>query len=301
MATYFHPSELPTDLPPSILTIGNFDGVHVGHTHLLSTLAAQASQAELQSAVYTFSNHPSQVLSPKNPKPLIVSPLHKQRLLERSGVDIVWLETFTKEFSQASAEEFLLKTRELIPFKKLLLGYDTALGRDRAGNIEEITRLGAIHGFALENLEPICLEDEPVSSSRIREALDKGDLAQVKILLGRDYSVLAPVGHGSGLGKRLGFPTANIPVDGLCLPPRGVYHVELVLGTTSHKGIANLGVAPTIGEKHTPVLEVHLPGVDKDLYGKEVEVIFHHFHRPEIRFSSKEQLAAQIRKDVASL
>ena len=264
------------------LTIGNFDGVHAGHKRIIDRL----KELSKKPSVFTFSNHPYEVLQGA-PKQLLSHPDHKIALLQNLGVETI-VEPFTEAFSKLTPEEFLRR----FEFDHLVLGHDAAFGHNRSGRSAELERLGQKMGFSVEYMDPVRFKDRAISSSYIREVIQKGDLVTALPLLGRPYSIQGKVIKGAG--RKLGFPTANIDVSGLCLPPKGVYQVRV----DDHMGLANLGTAPTF-EKTESQLEVHLFDFEGDLYDKLLDVIFLKFIRPERRFDSKEALIEQIKRDIS--
>lgn len=290
--------DVPASTKSFALTIGSYDGLHLGHQAVLEHLVKTAKRSGLKSAVLTFSNHPSTVLRPTNPTPLICSQEHKLKLFEKASIDMVILLPFTKEFSQQTADQFLRKVSHAVPFETLILGSDAHIGKNREGDQTVVTELAEHLGFSVEYFPDLLTDGRRISSNLIREALRQGDLKHAEDLLGRPYSIYSKVQKGNGKGATIGFPTANLDVAGLCLPPLGVYAVSLLEGVRCYPGVANLGVAPTMKEISEPVLEVHLFDQSSDLYGKSVEVLFHEFIRPEMRFSGVEELKAQIAKDV---
>lgn len=283
---------------PVILTIGNFDGVHIGHKSLLSKLIKIAKKHSTQSAVITFANHPSTVLTPGNPTPLLCSMAHKIRLLEEANIDLLIVLAFTKEFAEQSAEHFLKNILRILPIDTLLVGTDVHFGKNREADAAVISHLAKLLHFKVEFAEDFLFEQERVTSTRIRNLIKRGDFSLVEKLLGRKYSIYAPVIKGEGKGTTLGFPTTNISVDELCIPPLGVYVVTLKDEDSEYLAVANLGIAPTIRQQQAPILEVHLLEKNIDLYGKDVEVIFHCYIRPEKQFASIEQLKEQISLDI---
>ena len=282
---------------PIILTVGNFDGVHRGHCAVLKRAQVLAGQ-EGEVVALTFRNHPSEVLRPEHPTPLLCSLPHKLRLLQQFGINTILLLPFTRYLAQHSANSFIENVRQFIPFSHLVLGHDATLGRDRQGNRAMMEELGMEWGFNVHYLEEYRYEGKPVSSTRIREALQRGDFIQVEELLDRPYSIYGTVSSGEGKGKQLGFPTANFDVSGLCLPPFGVYAVEAIYDSRQLQGIANLGIAPTIREDHKPVLEVHLFDAHQDWLNHHLEIVFKRFIRPEQKFHNIEELRQQIHKDI---
>lgn len=282
---------------PIALTIGNFDGFHLGHQFVIDKLLQEAKKQNNQTAVITFDSHPSQVLRPEKSILQIMTLNQKIALLKQTGIDYLFLLKFTKEFSQQTPEAFLQKLQSIIPFDTLILGHDAAIGKDREGNHKRVAEYAKNH-FTLITLEPHHVAQTTISSSLIRQLIQKGALSEVAQFLGRPYSIQGIVIRGQGKGKVLGFPTANLEVEGLCLPPLGVYAVQVKHQDKLYKAIANLGVAPTIRQEAHPLLEIHLLNTALNLYGQTIEVIFQSFIRPEKRFDSPQQLAAQIQQDL---
>lgn len=283
---------------PVVLTIGFFDGVHRGHEVVFSRVRKLSKSLGQQSAAITFSNHPATVLRPDQLTCVLCTLPHKIALLERAGIDLLTVLQFTKSFSQQSAEGFLFELRAVIPFSHLILGHDATLGKDRQGSRALVPLIAKELGCEVEYLDPLTVGGEVVSSSRIRAAVQKGDFQHAELLLGRKYSIYAQVITGRTHGKSIGFPTANIDVAGLCLPPSGVYVVKVLYGDKQITGVANLGVAPTVRKDHHLLLEVHLLDWDQDLYGQMIEVLFQSFIRPEKKFPSVDALKEQIAKDI---
>lgn len=290
-----------TDFPknaPCVLTIGNFDGVHLGHKSVLNRLKAVAKKNSALTAVLTFSNHPANVISPDSAVPLLCSLEHKIHLLDKEGIDTLILISFTKEFAAQSAVAFLQAIKKAVPFETLILGNDATLGKNREGNREIVQAISKDLDFKVEYLGAYSIGGIRVSSSKIRECIRQGELLKAKQMLGRPFSIYAPITNGAGRGSQIGFPTANIAVNDLCLPPQGVYAVTLKHFSTEYYGVANLGFAPTLRKDTRMVLEVHLFNHSSNLYGEPVEIIFIEYIRPEQRFDSVEQLKEQISKDI---
>lgn len=281
------------------ITIGNFDGVHHGHVSVLNRLKKIAKQHHLTPTALTFSNHPSTVFKPDNPTPALCTLPHKLKLLKDQGVSNLLVYPFTREFSEQSPEEFLNTLMQTTPFSHLILGHDAAIGKARQGNREIVERLAEKLQFTVE-YQPIykTADEVPVSSSLIRRHLKEGDLQLVEQFLGRKFSIYQKITSGKGLGKETGFPTANLSVEGLCLPPLGVYAVEFVQKGRKYSAIANLGFAPTLKQENTPLLEVHVLDPIDQFQNSEVEVIFHQFIRPEQKFVDLNALQQQIAKDI---
>lgn len=292
--------ELSGRTPPVILTIGNFDGVHLGHQAILQHILSLAKKEKTSAAVITFANHPTEVLRPTSPTPLLCTTEHKLKLLGEMKIDHVVLLQFTKEFSEQTAESFLTKVQRHLPFKILVLGNDAHLGKEREGDPSTVAALSKKLGFEVEYYPEFSKDGKRITSTLVRSSLQKGNLAEASSFLARPYSIYSSVLRGSGKGALLGYPTANIAVGKLCLPPFGVYAVTLRDKEKTYPGVANLGKAPTVHQDRLPILEVHLFEQSIDLYDKTVDVHFHGFIRPEKRFESLDALKSQIATDVAT-
>lgn len=283
----------------SVVAVGVFDGVHLGHLRLLHQLLEMASALGGMPTVVTFTNHPDQVLLGKAP-PLIVSVAHRLRLLRRSGVLRLVQLQFEPRLQKMTAREFadeLLVKR--LRTRGLLLGYDSALGKDRQGTPQHFRDLGSEFGFQVATGAPFEVDGQPVSSTAIRQAITGGDLARARRFLGRFPGALGKVVHGEARGRKLGFPTANVALTSGALPPTGVYAVEAVVDGTTFAAVANLGTRPTFGNGDS-CLEVHLLDFDGNLYDRELEVTFRQLLRGERKFAGPDDLKAQITKDVAA-
>jgi riboflavin kinase/FMN adenylyltransferase len=284
----------------SVVAVGVFDGVHLGHLRLLHELQELASSLQAVPTAITFGNHPDQVLHGGEPT-LLVSVPHRLRLLRRAGVLRLVVLTFERRLQQMTAREFATTVLvRSLGCRGLLLGYDAALGKDREGTPAMFRQLGAELGFTVRQGAPFTVDGQPVSSTAIRAAILRGDLAEAQRYLGREPSVFGPVVHGAARGRGLGFPTANVVPGTTVLPPFGVYAVQAILDGRVLPGVANLGVRPTFAGVTAPTLEVHLFDFSGDLYGRELEVSFHRFLRPEQRFPGPAELQAQIAHDCAA-
>lgn len=283
----------------SVVAVGVFDGVHLGHQRLLHELRELGSSLQGVPTVITFRNHPDQVLHEKSP-PLLVSVPHRLRLLRRAGVQRLVLLDFDAWLMNMPARVFAQRILgQSLHARGLLLGYDSALGKDREGTPRRFAELGAELGFAVRTGSIFTVDDQPVSSTAIRAAIQRGDLDLAQRYLGRLPSVFGEVVHGDGRGQRLGFPTANVIAQVPLLPPRGVYAVQVILDGNVHAAVANLGVRPTFPGSEDPVLEVHLLDFKGDLYGRELEVGFLQHLRAERQFADAVELRAQIAADIA--
>lgn len=300
MQLYHAFDDLPSFSQGCWVSIGNFDGVHLGHQAVLLRLVEKARSAGVPSVVLTFENHPSTILRPEKTPQQISSLLHRLKLIEQCGVDGVLLLKFTEQFAQQTAEEFLEALRVRAPFHGLILGYDSVIGKNRQGDRQLVEKHAQKMGFSVEYLAPLEIDGKTVSSTRIRQTIQSGELTQAQKLLGRSLTFIGSITEGKGIGKTLGFPTANMELGSSCIPPYGVYAVHLCKGSQTFSGVANLGLAPTMGERASPILETFLFHCDQTFYGEEVEVKLEHFIRPEKKFRSKEELTAQIAEDVSS-
>ncbi len=283
---------------PVVMTLGNFDGVHKGHQYVINKTVEKARQLTGKSLVFTFSNHPSCVLANQKPVSSLCSATHKIVLISHLSIDCLVQIPFTLRFSRQTPYEFLKMLKHHIPFQHLVLGHDATFGKNQTGDKETVKKLSEIMGFTTEYIEPITLNNNIISSSRIRTLLSEGDLNQVELLLGRKFSIMGNVINGNQIGNRLGFPTANIDISELCLPPFGVYTIQFHIAQRSIPGIANLGVVPTVRNSNKPLLKVFLFEGFSPIIGQSAEVVLGDFIRKEIRFSSTKELQAQISKDI---
>lgn len=281
----------------SVVCVGVFDGVHLGHQRLLHELSELASELEGVPTVVTFRQHPDLLLRGSAP-PLLVSVPHRLRLLRRAGVERLLLLDFDARVRDISAQRFAeLVLRDGLHARGLLLGYDSALGRDREGTPARFRELGAQLGFVVREARSFTVDGRPVSSTAIRAAITAGDLARAHRLLGRWPSAFGAVVTGDGRGRTLGFPTANVLPQTPVLPPHGVYAVTVIHGGETFPAVANLGVRPTLGGGSAARLEVHLLDYSGDLYGATLEVCFQARLRDEQRFDDLEALRTQIEHD----
>jgi len=281
----------------SVVAVGVFDGVHLGHQRLLHQLLEMASALGGMPTVVTFANHPDQVLYGDSP-PLIISVPHRLRLLRRSGVLRLVQLQFEPRLQNMTARQFAEELLvERLRTRGLLLGYDSALGKDRQGTPQHFRDLGAELGFEVATGDPFEVDGEAVSSTAIREAIAQGDLARARRFLGRFPGALGKVIHGQARGRTLGFPTANVALKSGALPPSGVYAVEAVVDGETFAAVANLGSRPTFDNGDSG-LEVHVLDFVGDLYDRELEVTFRQLLRDERKFAGPDDLKAQIQKDV---
>jgi len=287
----------PTDGPPPVLSIGNFDGVHHGHQHLLREVVACARRLGAPACVYTFDPPPRVVLAPHQHVPRISSWTDRVELLGQAGIDQVVVEHFTRGFAQHPPSWFVEEVlqRRLHPVA-MVVGYDFRFGRARVGDLDFLRT--HLQGVDLDQVSAWSEQELVVSSSKIRDLVLSGDVVGAAALLGRAHFIRGTVVSGDQRGRTIGFPTANIESDAELLPIAGVYAVRVrVDGGQVRPGVANLGIRPTFDGTRL-LIEVHLLGFDGDVYGKEMEVHFIHRIRDERKFASKNELIAQIRDDV---
>jgi len=296
----------PTAFRGPVATIGVFDGLHRGHCHVVEHLRAFADRVGGEAVVVTFDTHPMAVIAGAPPRH-ILSTEHRLVLLERLGVDAVVVLPFDEAMRAVPYDVF---TRDVLVaglgIRGLLFGYNSNFGHRGAGTPETLAPLAAEHGFEVVEAPSIHLAGRPISSSRIRDAIERGDFHEAGLMLGRPHTLFGTVVRGDGRGRTLGFPTANVDLGGEITPPAGVYQVVADVRGQRYAAVANLGYRPTFdggggGPPSVPLLEVHVPGIDFDFYGEPLEVEFVRKIRDERTFPSKEALLAQIRADVASL
>ena len=282
-----------------VATIGNFDGVHLGHQAVLGQLAEKAGELALPVAVITFEPQPQEYFRPDESPPRLTRLREKIQALRRYAVDRVLVLRFDEKFSQQSADEFIQKLLvNGLGVKYLVIGDDFRFGKDRAGDFAMLKEAGKRQGFEVVNMHTFMLDGERVSSTRVRAALGNGNLNEAEKLLGRIYRMSGRVAHGDKRGRTIGFPTANIYLHRKAIPLRGVFVIQLY-GVEGEPvpGVANLGTRPTVDGMRT-LLEVHLFDFDRDIYGCHVHVDFLHKLRDERRFDSFEKLKKQILLDV---
>lgn len=285
-----------------MLAIGNFDGVHLGHRALLERLTATARQFDLPAAVMTFEPHPRELFAPEQAPARLTSLREKLALLDGCGIDEVYLLHFSRRLAELSAAEFIERVLvQGLGVRHLIIGDDFRFGKGRGGDFALLQAAGQRYGFGVEAMHTIEIDGERVSSSAVRDALGQGDLEHAARLLGRPYCISGRVVHGGKIGRKLGWPTANIQLKRKRVALTGVFAVTVSGLDKRHlPGVASLGVRPTLGRGLAPVLEVHLFDFDQEIYGVHVTVHFLHKLREEMKFSSLEALADQIACDVAA-
>jgi riboflavin kinase/FMN adenylyltransferase len=286
---------------PTVLTIGNFDGLHLGHRAMLERLVAKARELGLPPSVMTFEPHPREVFAPEQAPARLTSMREKLNLLESCGVERTYVCRFDRKLASLSADDFIgkLLVRGL-GVRHVFIGDDFRFGKGRTGDFAALEAAGRQYGFGCEAMHTVEVDGERVSSSAVRDALAAGDLEHAARLLGRPYVIAGRVVHGDKIGRKYGFPTANVQLKRKRMPLTGVFAVMVSgLDKRQLRGAANLGVRPTLAYGLKPVLEVHLLDFDCDVYGKHVTVHFLHKLREELKFASLDELKTQIARDVA--
>lgn len=296
-----HSIEELSGLPGPLFTaIGVFDGVHLGHQAVISTSARHAKAAGGTPVVLTFDPHPAKVLRPEEAPHLLTATQHKIALIRDLDVAHLLVLHFDLEFAATPPEEFVRGlVRHARPLRQICVGHEWSFGKNRAGNFALLQKLGAEHRFEVIGIKPVTVDGTVVSSTAIRTAVEKGEFGSAARMLGREYTILGTVKRGAQLGRKLGFPTANLSAHSEQFPPNGVYAAEAKLNGSVLRGIANLGYRPTV-ESARPerLLELHLFDLDEEIYDEDLEVRFVRYLRPERKFENTETLAAQIARDV---
>lgn len=284
---------------PTAVTIGTFDGVHIGHKTILERLIKTAKQKGLKATVLTFFPHPRMVLQKDADIKLLNTIEEKAEILKKIGVDLLIVHPFTKDFSRLSATEFV---RDLLvndlKAKQIIIGYDHRFGRNRTADISDLKSFGNTFDFEVEEISAQEIDAVSVSSTKIRKALEDGDIALANTFLGYDYMLTGKVIQGKGLGRQLNFPTANLNVDTTLklIPKNGVYVTYAYLDDTVVYGMMNIGVNPTVSGKNRTI-EVHFFDFDQDIYEHTVQVHIFARLRDEHKFNSVADLKIQLEKD----
>lgn len=283
------------------LTVGVFDGVHLGHRALLRRLLNGAHAAGSPAVVMTFDPHPAVVLGSRTEFQYLTPPAERAALLAGLGVDVVITQTFDRAFAAQTAEEFMRLAARTLGLRCLVIGYDTALGRGREGDAARLTEIGKALGYTVEVVEAVQQEGRIISSSAIRQQVRQGAVAEAAKSLGRWHSVSGPVVHGDGRGRHINIPTANIQVaPEKLIPANGIYAAWAWVAGERFAAATNIGVNPTFTpDKTAPTVEAHLLDFNRDLYGQEVKLEFVARLRDEMKFPSVEALLGQIQADIA--
>ncbi len=292
-----HLSSDKTD-KPAVVTIGSFDGVHLGHQKVLTDLKKIAEKDNARTVVVSFEPHPRIFFNPQTDLRLLTTAEEKANLLSQQNIDELLLQKFDKDFAGQDAETFVKRLVENLNMKDLLIGYDHRFGKDRKGTFDFVKSLEPKYGFKTHKIEPLLLDGQAISSSIIRKALQNGDANLAQTYLGRPYVLTGRVVEGNRLGRTLGFPTANISVDNpyKLIPKQGVYLVKSIINQKPVFGMMNIGYRPTIDGKKQ-IMEIHFFDFNGDLYGKTIPVYFLERLRDEQKFPNLEALQNQLKKD----
>lgn len=284
---------------PVHLGVGVFDGVHLGHQAVIFSAMENASRVGGTAVAVTFDPHPAHILRPEAAPRLLTSLRHKSRLIADLGVSYLLKIHFDQAFSSLDPECFIAAMlRHARPLRTISVGHDWAFGRQRRGNVALLKSLGAISGFTVVEVASVQMDGLPISSTRIRKAVQSGAFHEAALFLGRSYSILGSVVEGRKLGRTIGFPTANLDACNEQFPPDGVYAVRVRWANRVARGMANIGVRPTVNASQSARnLEVHVFDLNENLYGADLDVEFVEFLRPEIKFSSLDDLKTQLEMD----
>lgn len=285
------------------LAIGVFDGVHLGHQQIIRQTIADARLHDALAVVITFDRHPNSVVAPDRVPPLIYSASQKINAINALGADAMWEIQFDRKFSEKSGESFVHELmRDFGKIHSICVGAEFVFGHRRSGNVDLLKKLGRELNFHVHGLAAVSLDGQVVSSTRIREAIRAGNFDDASQMLGRPYAICGKVISGDGLGRQFGFPTANLDVTHLILPPNGVYAAATKLSGQFYRAALNIGFRPTLGSSEPQLrVEAHLLDFDANLYGAELEIEPGVKLRDERKFSSKDQLRRQIGLDVAEV
>lgn len=291
-------SSITTKFTHSVITLGNFDGLHLGHQELIKMVIKRAKEKGAVSLVVTFRPHPLKILAPAKCPPLISIYEEKIKLFEKMGIDVLVKIPFTVGFSSMAPEDFVKDVLcGLLGAKEIFVGYNYRFGRGREGNVHTLKKLGEKFGFTVREVQQVSLNGEVISSSKIRHLLKDGEVEHASKLLGRTYAITGIVVKGDGRGKGLGFPTANIVPKHSIIPANGVYAARLYVRDKLYDGIANIGMRPTFNKENLTI-EVHVFDFNEDIYNEEVSLYFIKKIREEKKFKDADELIHQIDSDI---
>jgi riboflavin kinase/FMN adenylyltransferase len=284
----------------AVVTIGTFDGVHIGHRKIISGIKELAENCGGETVLLTFFPHPRMILHPEDETIKLINTIkEKAGLLEQLGVDHLIITPFTRDFSNQDADDYV---RDILVNKigttKIVVGYDHRFGKDREGGLNTLSRLSSIYGFEVIEIPEQDIHDVAVSSTRIRNALSKGDIGLANEFLGYPFFVTGYVGRGDQVGRQIGYPTANIMIEEQykLIPADGIYAVKVKTPDGSYKGMGYIGTRPTLNGI-TQSIEVNIFDFNKDIYGQQISMEFHNFVREDIKFISLDALKDQLAKD----
>ena len=282
--------------------LGNFDGLHVGHMALVNTLISESRLNSLDSMIYTFTKHPENILRRKLFTPLLTTVNKKIQLLRETSLSYLYFDEFDENYSRMKPESFVKDVLiRRLGAKLTVAGFDYRFGYNGQGDVNLLKEMGKALNFRVIIIPPIKIDNEIVSSTKIRESVARGDMQRVFSLLGRHYSITGEVANGRKQGSKLGFPTANLhPEDYLILPHNGVYITRTLMDGQFYPSVTNVGLNPTFGDVGKLSVETHILNFDRDIYNKNIEVFFISKIRAEKKFKSGEELAEQVRRDIGA-
>jgi riboflavin kinase/FMN adenylyltransferase len=295
----FHGTENAGILRPTLLTLGVFDGLHLGHQQIMATVVERAKAVKAVPTAITFDPHPRAVLQPENAPPLLQTLDQRLGALEVLGIEQTIIVRFSREFAATDAEDFLRNViRERLQAKEVYLGKGFAFGKGRAGNIGLLREMSRELGFFADEVEEVQLRGQRISSSQIRRLLSEGKINLARRMLGRPYGVEGRVVHGQQRGRTIGFPTANLMTENRVIPRAGVYVTATLIEGAWRRSITNIGVRPTFESNAQPTIETFVLDWNGDLYGDVIRVRFLHRVRDERKFGGIEELKTQIARDL---
>lgn len=282
----------------TVIALGNFDGVHKGHQELIKKMISKGREMKLKTSVLVFENHTKEVIKGKK-QDLLTSTEQRNQIIKDLGVDVLFSIVFDKSIMGLSPENFIKDILiDKLNVKGIFVGTDYRFGYKAQGDSKILKRLGKKYNIHVEIIEPLYIHDELVSSTRIRNLIKEADFKEVKRLLGRDYSIVGKIVSGKKLGRKLGFPTANIePVTNYCLPKNGVYDTDTKVNSRNYRSASSIGFNPTFKENILKI-ESHLLDFTGSLYGEYIELVFHKYLREELKFSDLDSLIKQMSLDV---
>lgn len=287
-------------LKETVITLGTFDGIHLGHQQIIKKVVECSEKENLRNIVITFHPHPRKVINPELNIKLLTTTDEQIKILEQLGVENLFVINFTKEFSQLSPEEFVKEYLiNKIGVRKIVIGYDHHFGKGRGGNVDFLISLSNKYDFEVFQIQPFLIDNEPVSSTKIRTAIEAGDIHKANKMLGRPYSFSGIVIEGDKRGRELGYPTANIQLndEDKLLPQIGIYAVIVILNGVEYKGLLSIGRRPTFYSNGIVIPEVYIYDFTDDIYGQEIKINVIEKLRGEEKFSSAEELIKQMNLD----
>jgi riboflavin kinase/FMN adenylyltransferase len=300
LKVYRHIDEFP-GCQNAVVTTGTFDGLHVGHRTILNRLKEIAAAINGETVVLTFFPHPRMVLYPDNKDLKLIDTIDERiEFLKAENIDHLIIHPFSKEFSRLSSIEFV---REILinklGTKKLVIGYNHQFGRNREGSFEHLKEFSSLYGFEVEDIPAKIVDDVDVSSTKIRNAINNGDIKTANAYLNRHFTLRGKVSHGNKIGREIGFPTANLMIEESykIIPKIGVYAVIAWINENSYKAMLNIGLRPTFNNESGVKIEVHIFNFDKDIYGETIKIEFIDRIRDEIKFNSMDELKIQLQQD----